>query len=124
MIEGLEARRRQLENLAAVTGGNHDFEGHVPLGSGESISEVPFDVEFRELPLFTFGFSLGDNETYELGAFPTGSAVATFPYFRVDRQTTARIYTGARILWVTAGGRPDAQWLGHFRFTGRILIAT
>lgn len=118
-----DARRRQLEAVAAFSGGDFDIEGHVPIPStGESISEHAFNVTFREMPVFTFGFSLGDNETYDYGSIPTGSAVVLKWLFEVDRLTTSRLYTGALIGWVTTG-RAAAAWQGHFRFSGRALVA-
>ena len=117
-----EDRRSDIARVEAVAGGEYRVNGLVLVtNAGEAQADVTFPVRFIEIPLFTFGFSLADNEAWAVGAMPTVSGVVGKWTFG-RKATGERYYDGAQLLIVTTG--PDTmRGYFHYCFDGKALLA-
>lgn len=117
---GMEDRRADIARVNGVIGGDFTVAGHgAVLNSGEAQFDILFGVRFIEIPAFSFGFSLDDGETWDVGEMPTVSAVVGSWVFG-RKSTGQRFYDGATILLVTTG-RAALRGQLHYQFSGRAI---
>lgn len=91
--------------------------GRVQLnGAGETHSEVSFPIKFVDEPIFTYGGSMGDNQSAGTGGVPTAAATV-MEWITLVRPGNRKYYIGARLGIVTTGPS-DMQYLLHYEFKG------
>lgn len=121
----VDGRRQQVAQRQSSSGGVIGCEGHVDIaGSGTSfevVFDVVFPVRYTELPLFSPGYSLADNQAYELGSLPDWSATVLKWEFDSAPATGERYYDGATVGFVVTG-LAGQRGVGHYKFEGVALV--
>lgn len=111
--------------MAASAGGAHDCEGHVEITnsgvSSEATFTVSFPIRFTQMPVFSAGYSLADNQSFTAGSLPNWSATVLKWDFGARAGTGERYYDGATICFVITGAAGQ-KGVGHYRFSGKALV--
>jgi hypothetical protein len=118
-IDGQVQRRADYgEHLAEQRVKNGSVHGFAEIrGSGESLVDLSFPIDFLEKPLFTAGLELGDNTWPTSRQFPMWSATIV-DWVEVDDGESAPLHTGATVAVVT-NNVGDGIVILHYSFAGR-----
>lgn len=116
----LTARSGQEARAQRIIGDIYLISGAVEIdGSGETVFDVNFPVQFIERPSPSGTGELQEGTAPVAGGFPIFSVgIGAWNYH--EREGGSRIYYGARLI-IVGLGHPGMLWTAHYQMMGKAL---
>ena len=113
-----EHRRQELERVSDQLPRTSIVDGHALIGdAGETTVTVDFPFTFMEMPVFTCGWALDDNQSVASGSFPICSAFV-MSWKTITKSGNRTYYTGAELGVVAVAGSGTKLKM-HYNFQGK-----
>lgn len=107
-------------NALSVAARPQVLSGQIQInGSGDSIVNIPFPIQFSQKPILSFGGDLEHGQSVTIGSLPTVSMIVT-RWDIVGSPPLQLFYQGATVAIVTSGV-DDQIMYAHYTFTGVAL---